>query len=56
MSRHMGLDISHTIVVLTDIPRDKIKALTDLYQMTICTPDKLQEQLIETMCEDLGIV
>lgn len=52
MSKILGLDTAHSIMVLTDISSDRSVALTSLFSMTVLSLSQLEEVLIETIKAD----
>lgn len=54
MSKMMGLDYEHSIMVLTDIQPDKSEALTSLFSMAVYGLSHLESKLIETIKKDVN--
>jgi len=54
MSKIIGLDYKHSIMVLTDIQPDKSSALTSLFSMTVYGLPQLEIGLTETIRKDVN--
>lgn len=53
MSKTLGLDYKHSIMVLTDIQPERSDALTSLFSMTVYGLSQLKSGLIETIRKDV---
>jgi len=54
MSKILGLDDKHSILVLSDIQSDKSAALVSLFAMSVYGLTKLESELIETIRKDIN--
>ena len=55
MSKLLGLDYKHAIMVLPDIDKKRAEALTSLFSMMVYTLEQLEGELISTIREDLNL-
>ncbi len=51
-ARTLGLDYSHSLMVLADVPRERCNALSSLFSMTVCNLRNFEDVLLAVMRDD----